>query len=195
MFSRYTLRMVKHHAKHVGVTQQKILLLLFGGLALGLSGSPKQYFRVAKAVGKEWQSIEHRQLQRSLKMLYESRLIEAIEHRDRTTELVLSTEGKRTALRYNLENLHIKKPAHWDKKWRIVMFDVPERLKKLRQTLHFHLKELEFYQYQKSVFVHPYECSKEIEFILEFYGARKYVRFVEATNLDNELHLKTLFRP
>jgi len=167
---------------------------LFGGLALGLSGSPKQYFRVAKEVGKEWRNIERRQLQRSLKMLYRSRLIKAVEHRDGTTELILSSEGKQMALRYNLEKLRIKKPSQWDKKWRIVMFDVPERLKRLRRTLHFHLKELEFYQYQKSVFVHPYECSKEIEFILEFYGARKYVRFVEATHLDNELHLKTLFR-
>ena len=126
-------------------------------------------------------------------MLYEARLINAVEHRDGTTELILSKEGRRMALRYNLEKLQIKKPKQWDKKWRMVMFDVPERLKKLRRTLHFHLKELDFHQYQKSVFVHPYECGKEIEFVLEFYGAKKYVRFVEATHLDNELHLKSHF--
>jgi len=180
-------------AKPVGETQQKILLLLWGGLALGLSGSPKQYFRVAKEIGRGWQNIERRQLQRSLKLLYESQLIRAVECRDGVTELVLSKKERRVALRYNLEKLKIKEPSQWDKKWRIVMFDVPERLKKLRRTLHFHLRELQFYQYQKSVFVHPFECRREIEFVLEFYGAKKYVRFVEATHLDNELHLKSHF--
>ncbi|MEK7118629.1 MAG: hypothetical protein AAB869_03370, partial [Patescibacteria group bacterium] len=33
---------------------------------------------------------KRRQLQRSLKMLYEARLINAVEHRDGTTELILS---------------------------------------------------------------------------------------------------------
>ncbi|HEY9585589.1 MAG TPA: hypothetical protein VJJ02_03310 [Candidatus Paceibacterota bacterium] len=180
-------------AKPVGETQQKILLLLLGGLALGLSGSPKRYFRVAKEIRKEWRNIERRQLQRSLKLLYKSRLVKTIEHRDGTTDLTLSKEGKNVALRYNLEKLEIKNPSHWDKKWRIVMFDVPEQLRRLRKTLHFHLRELQFYQYQKSVFVHPFECRKEIEFVLEFYGAKKYVRFIEATHLDNELHLKSHF--
>jgi hypothetical protein len=179
--------------KRIGVTQQKILLLLLGGLALGLSGTSSRYFKVAKEIGREWKKIERRQFQRSLKSLYESQLIEAIEHRDGTTELVLSKEGKRVALRYNLENLKIKQPPRWDKKWRMVMFDIPEKQKRLRRTLNFHLHELEFYPYQKSVFVHPFECSKEIEFVLEFYNARKYVRFVEATHLDNELHMKSHF--
>ena len=36
-----------------GEVSQKVILLLWGGLALGLSGSPKNYFRILKAIGKE----------------------------------------------------------------------------------------------------------------------------------------------
>ncbi len=181
-------------AKQIGETQQKILLLIAGGIGLGLAGTPTRYFRLAKEIGKEWKKIDRRQLQRSIKLLYESHLLETREHRDGTTTLVLSKEGERVALRYNLEKLTIKKPTQWDNKWRIVMFDIPERLHRLRRTIRYHLNELGFFQYQKSVFIHPYECANEVEFVLEFYGARKYIRVIEATHLDNELHLKSHFK-
>ena len=35
---------------------------------------------------------------------------------------------------------------------------------------------------------------EEIDFIIELYNARRYVRFIEAVNIDNELHLKRKFR-
>ena len=73
------------------------------------------------------------------------------------------------------------------------MFDIPEKLKRLRETLRFHFKEIGLIELQKSVLVSPYPCDKEIEFILEFYNARKYVRFILAENIDNKLHLMKKF--
>lgn len=89
--------------------------------------------------------------------------------------------------------MEIKKPAKWDGKWRIVMFDIPEKLKKLRDSLRFHFRGIGLLEFQKSVFVHPYPCNKEIEFIIELYNAKKHVRFVLAEKVDNELHLKNKF--
>ena len=62
-------------SRGLGETQRKILLLLFGGLALGLSGSPKRYFQILKAIGKEWEEINKQVLKRAIKSLYESKLI------------------------------------------------------------------------------------------------------------------------
>jgi DNA-binding transcriptional regulator PaaX len=53
---------------------------------------------------------------------------------------------------------------------------------------------LRFYQLQKSVFVLPYECRDEIEFLIEFYDIRSYVRQIVAEKIDNELHLKEIFK-
>src|SRR3990167_2211250 len=64
----------------------------------------------------------------------------------------------------------------WDKKWRVVIFDIPEKSRMARDALRRKLKELEFRELQKSVFVHPYECKKEIDFIIEFFNLRHYVR-------------------
>ena len=60
----------------VGATQQKIMLLLLGGLALGLTRSPKQYFSVVKEIRKEWQAINKQNLERAIRALYASKLLE-----------------------------------------------------------------------------------------------------------------------
>jgi len=176
-----------------GVNQQKILLLLFGGIALGLSGSPKRYFQILDSITKEWKEIDRRMLKRAIKKLYESKLIKEKENPDGTVTLVLTDKGKQKALTYDLGKMEIKKPKQWDKKWRVVLFDIPEKIKKTREAIRIHLKNLGFYEFQKSVFVHPYDCKNEIDYLIEFYDVRKFVRFIIADSLDNELHLKKHF--
>lgn len=173
--------------------QKKILLLLLGGLALGLSGNPKQYFRVVKELGEEWGKINRNSLDRAIRSLYKSKLISTKDNRDGTLTLILSKEGEHLALTYDIENMEIKIPTHWDGKWRIVMFDIPEGMIRVRNSLRMHFKNMGFYEFQKSVFVHPYPCAKEIEYLVEFYQARKHIRFIIATDIDNALELKRHF--
>ncbi len=179
--------------KRLGTIQRKILLLLLAGLALGLTQSLKKHWWILKQIPKEWKKIDRQALERAINSLYTSHLVLEKHHKDGTTTLVLNENGKQRALRFNIDKMEIKKPAQWDKKWRIVMFDVPEKLKRLRDSLRLHFKEIGLIELQKSVFVYPYPCSKEIEFILEFYNARKYVRFVLAEKVDNGLHLMKKF--
>ncbi|MHB1118413.1 MAG: hypothetical protein ACYCZ7_02755, partial [Minisyncoccota bacterium] len=161
--------------------QKKIILLLYGGIALGLTRNPKQYFRIVREVNREWKELNRNSLNRAVRSLYESKLVETKDRRDGTMTLVLSKEGRRLALTYDIENMCIQTPTQWDHKWRVVMFDVPEPLKRIRETLRMHFKNMGFYEFQKSVFVHPYPCAKEIEYLMEFYQARRFVRFIVAT--------------
>lgn len=180
-------------SKRLGDTQRKILLLLLGGLALGLSGSPKSYFHILKTIGKEWKNINKYALKRTIKNLYKSKLIGEKQNPDGTITITLTDKGKEKALTYDLEKMEIKKPKQWDKKWRVVLFDIPENRKKIREILRFHLKKLRFYEFQKSVFVYPYDCKDEIDYLIEFYDIRKFVRFIIADSIDNEMHLKEHF--
>ncbi len=189
----YNGQMERKNYNKIGSVQKKIILLLGAGLALGLTHSGKRQIKILKELGKEWQKINRQTLERSIRLLYQSQLIEERNNPDGTTTFVLNKEGKKHALQYNLDKIKIKKPTHWDKKWRIVIFDVPVRLKKVRDSLRYHLKELGFHELQYSVFVHPFPCLGEIEFITEFYNARKFIRFIEADFIDNELHLKHKF--
>lgn len=184
--------MVKGYEKY-GATTQKVLLLIGSGLAIGLSASPSRYFKIIKAAGKEWKDIEKRSLHRAIKNIYKSKMVDCRSDKDGMFVLTLTEKGKKRVLRYELESMKISKMKKWDGKWRVVLFDVPETKKKMRDILRFRLKKLDFFEFQKSVFVHPFDCQNEIDFLVEFYMIRPNVRFMVVESVDNELHLKKHF--
>ena len=56
------------------------------------------------------------------------------------------------------------------------------------------LKNIGFLQFQKSVFIHPYECKDEVNFIVEIFDLAPYVRFLRVKNIDIEFDLRNKFR-
>ncbi len=164
-----------------------------GGVALGLSGDPRYFFKIVTGMGEEWKRINRQALRRAIKSLYESELTTTEERPDGTITLMLSENGKKRAIAYKLSEMKIARPKYWDKKWRVVVFDIPESKKQARESLRTYLRQLGFYQLQRSVFVIPFECGEQIEFLIELYDVRRNVRQFFATGVDNELHLKDIF--
>ncbi len=177
----------------MSATKQKILLLLLGGLALGYSYTPQRQLRILKGISQEWKRIDEKKLQQEIRMLYRNKWVEKKENSDGSYTISLTDRGKLRALTYHFQEMRIER-KNWDGKWRIVVFDIPEKLRKGRDALRDKLKILGFYELQKSVFVLPFECKNEIEFVIEFFNLRKYVRFGVLESIDNELHLKKIFK-
>ena len=90
--------------------------------------------------------------------------------------------------------MQIKKPVKWDNIWRIVIFDIPEQNKKAREAFRSHLKRLNFYSLQKSVFVHPYNCKEEIDFLKHDLGIANFITYLEARHIDNQNLLRNHFQ-
>ncbi len=178
----------------LGPNQQKILLLLASGLALGLAGTPGSYFKIIRGASKEWQVINDISLKRAIRSLYRSKLIKEYDNSDGSTTMILTEKGKEKALTFDIDNIIVKKPKYWDGKWRVVLFDIPEKRKPAREALRKTLKRLGFYEFQKSVLVHPYECQDELDYVIEFFHLRPYVRTMRVVALDNEAHLKNIFK-
>lgn len=155
--------------------------------------SPRTFFRIVGEISRELGKIRKADLDRAIGSLYHSKLIDARDHSDGSTTLVLSENGKQEVLTYKLDAISIQRPKVWDRRWRVILFDVPEERKKIRDALRFHFKRLGCYQLQKSVFVHPFECKKEIDFIVEFHQARPFVRFMTANEIDVAPHLRRAF--
>ncbi len=174
-------------------TKRKVLLLLQAGLALSLSPSPKTDFYIFKQLAKEWKEIDRQYLYRIVREFYNERLVNWQEKEDGTIKVVLTEAGKKKVLEYNIDEIKIKIPPQWDEKWRLVIFDIPEKRRQARDALRLKIKELGFYEMQKSVFVFPFECRDEIDFIVEFFDIRPFVRYAEMTNLTNEAQLKLHF--
>lgn len=178
----------------MGPVMRKVVLLLYGGLSLGLNRRPDRYFKIIEDVSKEWKKINQQSLRRAVKRLYRSRIIDAKDNDDDTITLVLSESGYQKALTYNIDSIAIKPMKKWDEKWRVVVFDVPERFKKARNALSLTLQNMGLYRLQKSVFVYPFECKDEIDFVVEFWKVRPFVRYIITYSVDNDLHLRDIFK-
>jgi len=178
-----------------GSVQRKILLTFLGGMALGLSSSPRQYFKTFRKLQNDWKKIDQRNFNRSFQRLAEEKLIEEKILPDGSFKVTLTKEGKQQAKKLNFfgSSINFKKPKEWDKKWRIVIFDIPERDRSFRGILREHLYALKFFKLQNSVFVSPYPFEKPILELVELYSAQPYVRVITATKIDNETKLKRHF--
>ena len=174
-------------------TKQKILLFLLAGIALSFSYTPYRQWKILKKVSKAWGKIDAKKLRDEIRQLYQSKLVESKENADGSYTLVLTEKGKLKGLTYHFQHMVIER-KNWDGKWRIVVFDIPEKLRRGRDALREKLIQLGFYELQKSVLIFPCECRAEIEFIIEFFQLREYVRFGVLEFIDNELHLKHYFK-
>ena len=183
----------KNNAIKMGPVMQKVILLLTAGAALSLTRRPGAHFRIIKSASKEWKNINHRTLRESIKRLYQSKVIRCIENSDGLLMLELTDEGKKRVLRYHPSKMKIKKPIKWDGLWRLVIFDIPESMKRERMALAGMLRRLDFYPLQRSVFIFPYECKNEIDFVVEMFNLRPYVRFLIVKDIDNGLDLRNRF--
>ena len=74
-----------------------------------------------------------------------------------------------------------------------MIFDIPDRFKKAREALRNKLKDLGFMKLQESVFVFPYECEDEINFIMEVFLIRPFVRFMRVRSFTNEEQIRVNF--
>lgn len=101
----------------------------------------------------------------------------------------LLKKGKKRLKNAKLETMKLPKERKWDKKWRLFIFDIPEKSRISRDLLRMKLKELGMCNIQRSVFAYPYDCRGELVFISDYYGVTKYCTYAEVgySDIDKEL--------
>ena len=88
----------------------------------------------------------------------------------------LSNKGQKRLRKFLLDTLEIASPKRWNGKWHIILFDIPVgKRKSIRNSFREKLRNLGCYQYQRSVWVHPFPCEAEIGFLKEYYGLGPHV--------------------
>jgi DNA-binding transcriptional regulator PaaX len=107
----------------------------------------------------------------------------------------LTEKGKRKANWLQIDALKIKEPKKWDGKWRLIMFDISQIKKTYREVFRGKLKELGFYPFQKSVWIHPFDCRDEIELLKEFFGfSDKELSLIIAESIGPDKGFKKIFK-
>ncbi len=113
--------------------------------------------------------------------------------KNRKMEIVLTKRGREEILKYDFEKMGLKKEKNWDGKWRVVIFDIPEFQKNARDALRRKFKSLGMFQLQKSVFVYPYDCKKEIDFVSGFFNVAEHIFYLESKIEDIGNRLMRIF--
>ena len=55
------------------------------------------------------------------------------------------------------------------------------------------LNKLGFYKFQKSVYIYPYSCEKEINLIKAIVEGGKYIKYIVAKKIEDEENIKRYF--
>jgi len=81
----------------------------------------------------------------------------------------------------------------WDGLWRIVIFDIREYKRNVRDKIRNELKQFGFKQLQQSVWVYPHECDDIITLLKADNHVGREVLYVEAKMIENDKWLKKEF--
>lgn len=138
-------------------------------------------------------SYDRWKIRKIITRLKKQRFVTIKENSDNTITVTITRQGMVRALTYQLETMQLKKPKSWDKKWRVVIFDIPEKYKKIREIFRMRLRQLNLYLLQDSVFVSPYPCFNEVEFLRELYGIPSTVKYLLVEKLEDGQEIKEYF--
>ncbi|MCX6753836.1 MAG: hypothetical protein NTV03_02150 [Candidatus Nomurabacteria bacterium] len=123
----------------------------------------------------------HNDTNRSLSGLLNAGMVVFIE-KDGKKFLKLTEKGKL-----------FKKPKKWDNKWRIVIFDIPQKKRLQRDNLRFTLKQIGFVKLQNSVWVYPYDCEDLITLLKLDFKMGKDILYIIADKIENDKILRKYF--
>ncbi|KKS96638.1 MAG: Repressor in the phenylacetic acid catabolism [Candidatus Giovannonibacteria bacterium GW2011_GWA1_43_15] len=106
----------------------------------------------------------------------------------------LTDEGRVEADKIKLK-LEMAKRKRWDGKWRIIIFDVPEKMRGKRDLLRKELIAFGFMQLQKSVWAYPYKLPEEFIDLWKNAGILSYCVIIEAVKIINNATLQKFYFP
>ncbi len=140
---------------------------------------------------KAWKKFNIKLLKRNLKRLQSQKMVE-IKERDGQEIIKLTQKGHTKYLKFKLEDLSLKGKV-WDGKWRLVMYDVSHLKRSSQDSFRRMLKQMNFLLLQKSVYLTPFKCKDEIEYLREYFNLGKEVLVLEVSKLENQESYKQYF--
>jgi phenylacetic acid degradation operon negative regulatory protein len=112
---------------------------------------------------------------------------------DKGWRISLSQRGREELLKYEHGLKKLKKIGTWDGKWRLLIFDIPEQKRHLRDKLRSLLNQLGFIQLQKSVWTYPWECQDVLHLIRVKYKLHQSAIYLRTEYAENDLELRRHF--
>lgn len=144
-----------------------------------------------KKTQKEWKKFNPYLLKRNIKRLQGQKIVEIVKEDDQEV-LKLTKKGRTKYLKFKLQKLSLE-GGKWDGKWRVVMYDIAKFKKNQQSAFRNIIKQMNMLQLQKSVYITPYPCHEQIEYLREYFGIGEEVFYLVAEKIENESSYRDYF--
>lgn len=182
---------------------KEVLMLLGAGVFLAASivfpGLPmvvKPFIDAAKEAERnkrqrEWEKFNLWRLRQVIKRMQESKLVE-IKEEEGAPIIKITGKGKQKLLRYKIEEMKLD-DSNWDGKWRLIIYDVAKTKRANSEMFRTMLNKLNILKLQKSVYLTPFKCEDEIEYLRIFFDIGTEVQILKVGSLENESAYRRYF--
>ncbi len=139
-----------------------------------------------------WKRFNLPYLKRTLERLEKQKVIE-IDEANGYQIIKVTEKGKEKIIKFSMEDLVVTKPKVWNRRWRLISFDLPQDHAKKRKIFLEYLKNWGFYPVHRSVYLHAYPCFKELNLLTNYLGIRRFIRFFYVSDIENPELFKNFF--
>lgn len=159
--------------------------IAISGMVLVAASNPLFGPKLLQLLIKKYRKKNKRSVEKSFHYLKNRGYVNLEWLADGRLKVEITKQGKKVVEKLSLDDLKISKPNQWDQRWRVVIFDVPNTHSKNRRAFTQHLKNLGFQMAQKSVWIYPYLCHREIMILRKFYRIESTVIYMETSMVED----------
>jgi hypothetical protein len=107
--------------------------------------------------------------------------------------LRLTKKGEAALKRIELLDYAVRKPRRWDGKWRVLIFDIPEYRRGLREKVRRTLRAIGFAHLQHSVWIYPYDCEDLMTLLKADFKIGRDMRYLIADSIEYDQAYREIF--
>ncbi|MEK7515564.1 MAG: CRISPR-associated endonuclease Cas2 [Patescibacteria group bacterium] len=174
-----------------GAFKQAVLYAALGGAMIAIGAVPNFSKLIKYYAGAKKGARFNYQAKTTLGRLAANGLITFEEHDGRRYARI--TERGRRLLELETQKAVIAKKRKWDKHWRVIVFDIPEMRKSVRNRLRRFMDTYGFVRLQDSVWVYPHDCEDLIALAKAEFRIGYDVLYMIVERIEHDKHLREHF--
>ena len=181
--------------KEAGIFAVKTVLVLaaIAGVLCIAAVAPNVFVAFGRSRGGRRGFFNERDFKNGMRYLKNQGQIIVKNKQSNQFEISLTDTGRKVILKSAFDQLKIDKKKPWDRIWRIVAFDIPNKHKWARDGFRRKLLSLGFYRLQKSLFIIPFACGQELEFLAGIYNISGHIKLIKTQDINGDEEIKEFF--
>jgi len=172
-----------------GEIQKVILETIATASILGVALVAPNVLKALRALGVDVSGRKKEVINNSRKKLVTTGMLEY----DVRGFLHLTKKGEEKLRILERNDYQIPQPKKWDKKWRVLVFDIKEKRKPLREKVRRTLSAIGFVRLQDSVWIYPYDCEDFITLLKVDFKIGKDLLYMVVDMIENDKKIRKAF--